>query len=206
MRKRTLSAALACALLGLSACRGGTATEPPVHIQRGMMTQDKGKPQRENPFFADHRTQRPPVEGTVGVAAPDPTDPVQTGREAEGEHKLLSRMPVPVTMPLLVRGRERYDIYCAPCHDKTGAGNGMVWQRAGGAMVRPPTYHAQNLRDQPDGHFFDVITNGIRTMPSYAHQVPVEDRWAIVAYIRALQRSTGATLADVPDTERSKLQ
>lgn len=188
---------------GLAACRGEESTEPPIHLQRNMFTQDKGKPQRENEFFADKRTQRPPVEGTVPRGALDPNDPRVTGI-ADGSP--VTKIPVPVTAQLMARGQERYDIYCAPCHDRTGGGNGIVVQRAGGSMVKPPSYHQQSLREQPVGYFYGVITNGVRTMPAYAHQIPVEDRWAIVAYLRALQRSQGASLADVPPEERSKLQ
>ena len=191
------------ALLGVVGCRGEKATEPPIHLQRNMFTQDKGKPQRENPFFADHRTQRPPVEGTVAVSAADPTSPVQTGRDADGA--LVKKSPVPVTMDLMRRGQERFNIYCAPCHSKSGGTPGIVVIRAAGSVVKPPPYWDERLRKEPDGHFFDVITNGKNSMPSYAHQIPVDDRWAIVAYVRALQRTHAATPDDVPPEQRSNL-
>ena len=192
-------------VVALGACRGEESTEPPIHLQRNMFTQDKGKPQRENPFFADSRTQRPPVEGTVPHGAPQPTDPRLTGLDPESGQP-LKKIPVPVTAQFMARGQERFDIYCAPCHDRTGAGNGLVIQRAAGAIVKPPTYHQQRLREESVGYLYGVISNGKNTMPSYAHQIPVDDRWAIVAYLRALQRSQGAALSDVPSEERSKIQ
>lgn len=98
-------------------------------------------------------------------------------------------------MQLLQRGQERFNIYCSPCHGKTGDGKGIIVQRG---MLPPPSFHEARLLQAPDGHFFDVISNGIRNMPTYRHQIPVSDRWAIVAYLRALQRSQNATINDIP--------
>jgi len=103
----------------------------------------------------------------------------------------------------MARGRERFDIYCSPCHGRTGQGDGMVVQRG---YRRPPSFHQDRLRSAPVGHFFDVITNGFGAMPDYASQVRVEDRWAIIAYLRALQLSEHATVADVPQTERDRIR
>jgi mono/diheme cytochrome c family protein len=103
----------------------------------------------------------------------------------------------------MARGRERFDIFCAPCHGRTGAGDGMVVRRG---YRRPPSYHDDRLRSAPVGHFFDVMTNGFGAMPDYASQIKAEDRWAIVAYIRALQLSEHATVADVPAREREALR
>jgi Cytochrome C oxidase, cbb3-type, subunit III len=103
---------------------------------------------------------------------------------------------------VLARGRERYDIFCSPCHDRVGTGQGMIVLRG---YRRPPSFHEDRLRQEGDGYFFDTITNGFGVMPNYAQQVPVADRWAITLYIRALQLSQGATLADVPDAERARL-
>ena len=105
-------------------------------------------------------------------------------------------MPFPVTAELLARGQQRYNIYCAPCHSRVGDGNGLIPSR--GFPRKPPSYHIERLRKAPLGYFFDVITNGFGTMPDYASQIPPQDRWAIVAYIRALQLSQNATMADVP--------
>ncbi|HEX6841289.1 MAG TPA: cytochrome c [Stellaceae bacterium] len=109
----------------------------------------------------------------------------------------------PVTSALLARGQQRFNIYCAPCHDRVGDGNGMIVQRG---FPRPPSYHIDRLRQAPSQHFYDVITNGYGAMYSYAARVAPADRWAIVAYIRALQASQDATLAQVPENERSALQ
>ncbi len=111
-----------------------------------------------------------------------------------------------VTWDLMARGQQRFGIYCTPCHDRSGSGNGVVVQRAGGTMVRPPSYHDDRIRDMPVGQIFDTITHGVRTMPSYSYQVPAEDRWAIIAYIRALQRSQRTVLADVPEEMRGNLK
>ena len=111
--------------------------------------------------------------------------------------------PPPVTAALLARGQQRFNIYCAPCHDRVGDGNGMIVQRG---FPRPPSYHTDRLRQAPSQHFYDVITNGYGAMYSYAARVAPADRWAIVAYIRALQASQDATVAQVPENERSALQ
>jgi mono/diheme cytochrome c family protein len=189
-------------MLLLAACRGGPSDQPPIRWQRQMFNQDKGKPQRENPFFADGRSMRLPVEGTLTTTAPEP-DAYHTGI-ADGA--FVKKMPVALTWDLLHRGQERFNIYCSPCHDRTGGGQGIVVQRAAGTMVKPPSYHEDRIRDLPDGELFNTITNGVRTMPSYSYQVPVEDRWDIVAYIRALQRSQRTVLADVPEEMRGTLK
>jgi mono/diheme cytochrome c family protein len=119
---------------------------------------------------------------------------------------LVEVSPVELTMQLLERGQERFDIYCAPCHGKTGGADdikGIVVQKG---MLVPPSFHVDPVLSQPDGHYFDVITNGIRNMPAYKSQIPVEDRWAIVAYMRALQRSQNATLQDIPADQRDKVR
>jgi mono/diheme cytochrome c family protein len=116
---------------------------------------------------------------------------------------LVETLPFPVTRTLLERGHERYEIYCAPCHDRVGSGQGMVVRRG---FRRPPSLHIDRLREAPIGHFFDVISNGFGAMPDYAAQIPPRDRWAIAAYIRALQLSQHATLADVPAELREQLQ
>jgi len=113
------------------------------------------------------------------------------------------RLPVPLTADLLARGRERFDVYCAPCHDRAGTGRGMIVRRG---YTAPPSLHEERLRTVPAGHFVDVMTGGWGAMPSYAAQVPAADRWAIAAYIRALQRSQHATLADVAPEVRQQLE
>jgi mono/diheme cytochrome c family protein len=184
MRKRFLFLALAVAA---SACR------------QEMYDQPRYKALGRSRFFTDQRQARPPVEGTVARGMLRADSKLYAGKEG---NTLIAQFPLPVTRALLDRGRQRFDIYCAPCHDRTGSGDGMIVRRG---YRRPPTYHSDRLRQQPDGYFFDVITNGFGAMPDYATQVPAPDRWAIVAYIRALQLSQQASINDVPAAERSQL-
>lgn len=203
MGKRLMLLSTAVIALGAS-CRGGPSDAPPLHWQRNMFTQDKGKPQRENPFFADHRVSRPPVEGTVSRTMPIEDDAFTTGKE-DGAY--VKDIPVRLTKEMMQRGQERYGIYCSPCHDQVGGGEGIVIKRAAGAIVKPPSYHDdERVRNLPAGEIFAAISNGVRTMPSYSYQVPADDRWAIVAYVKALQRSQRATLADVPTDKRGELK
>jgi mono/diheme cytochrome c family protein len=157
-----------------------------------MYDQPRYKALGRSRFFADQRQARPPVEGTVARGMLRADSKLFAGKDG---NTLVADLPLPVTRALLDRGRQRFDIYCAPCHDRTGSGNGMVVQRG---YRPPPSFHIERLRSQPVGHFFDVITNGFGAMPDYASQIGAEDRWAIIAYIRALQLSQAAVLSDVP--------
>lgn len=171
---------------------------------RDMYEQPRYEPLEASVLFDDHRSARQRVPGTVPFGTAPFDAALQTGR-IDGE--LTAELPLELTEVLLRRGRERYDIYCSVCHGRTGDGTGMIVQRG---YRQPPTFHSDRLRGVPIGHFFDVITNGFGAMPSYASQVPVEDRWAIAAYLRALQLSQYATGDDVPaelqasGTERSE--
>lgn len=203
-----LYAGTVLAALSLGACRGNTSDEPPVHWQRGMFTQDKGKAQRANLFFEDHRSMRPLEPGTVSTTAPIEPSPYLTGKDESGQ--FVSRWPegVTVNQALLSRGQERFNIYCAPCHDRTGAGNGIVIQhvKRTGALWQPKSYYDETVLKEPVGQLFDVITSGVRTMPSYSYQIPVSDRWAIVAYVRALQRSQNLNMAQLSPEQRNNLK
>ncbi len=193
--------------LGLSGCRGTPSTDPPIHWQRQMFTQDKGKAQRQNTFFEDGRAMRPYVEGTVAVNAPVEPGPYRTGKDETGAYITKWPAEVQVSTELLKRGQERFNIYCSPCHDRTGSGNGMVIQRANRiGHWQPTSYYDERIMNMPVGQIFETITNGVRTMPGYSYQVPVSDRWAIVTYVRALQRSQRAALADVPESQRNNLK
>jgi mono/diheme cytochrome c family protein len=119
------------------------------------------------------------------------------------DDKYIDSVPVDITLALLQRGQERYNIFCAPCHSKVGDGKGVLVTKG---YVPPPTFHAERLRDIPDGYIYDVIMNGVRNMPSYKYQIPVNDRWAITAYVRALQLNQNATLDDVPKEMRDQLK
>jgi len=167
--------------------------------RQDMHDQPKYKPLKASKFFADGRGSRPLVPGTVARGHLDDDVLLYTGKTDNG---FATTFPGPVTAATLARGEERYNIYCTPCHDRVGGGNGMIVQRG---YRRPPSFHIDRLREAPPGYFFDVISHGFGVMPSYAEQVPVTDRWAIVAYVRALQLSQHATLADVPPAEQSRL-
>jgi len=175
------------------------ATVGVVGCRQDMHDQAKYKPFRPSPFFADGRDVRPLVPDTVARGHLDDDPLLYTGKSGDA---FATEFPFPVTAEVLARGQQRYNIYCTPCHDRTGGGNGMIVQRG---YRRPPSFHIDRLRQQPVGYFFDVMTNGFGVMPNYAQQVPVRDRWAIVAYLRALQLSQHATLDDVPPADRAKL-
>lgn len=164
-----------------------------------MHNQPKYIPLRESDFFADGRSGRPLVPGTVARGEMREDASYYTGLVGD---KLLDTMPVPVNKQLLKRGQERFNIYCAPCHSELGDGQGMVARRG---YLKPPSFHDDRLRNAPLGHFYRVMTYGTGAMPDYAQQVPPADRWAIVAYIRALQLSQSAPASDVPERDRPLL-
>jgi len=170
----------ATALLLLAGCRAD------------MQNQPYKRPLAESDFYADRRSARPLVEGTVARSDLRADTYLYTGKIGtdDGDY-----MPFPVTAEVMKRGQQRFNIYCSPCHGETGDGQGMIVQRG---LKRPPSYHNDRLRKAPIGYFFDVMTNGFGAMLDYSQQVPPRDRWAIAAYIRALQLSQGATRADVP--------
>ncbi len=157
-----------------------------------MQNQPRFKPLRKSDFFEDGRASRELVPGTVARGDLREDTYFYTGM-INGQPG--NEMPFPATQEVLERGRERYNIYCAPCHSRTGDGNGMIVQRG---YRRPPSYHTDRLRALPLGHFYDVIANGFGSMPDYAQQVMPHDRWAIAAYIRALQLSQQAPRTLVP--------
>jgi mono/diheme cytochrome c family protein len=165
-----------------------------------MHDQPKFIPLRPTDFFGDGRSERPLIEGTVARGHLNDDAALYTGKGPDG--KPVDEFPFPVTRDVLERGQDRFNIYCAPCHDRQGEGNGMIVRRG---FRHPPSYHIDRLRQVPNGYLFDVIANGFGAMQDYAAQVPVRDRWAIVAYIRALQLSRHATLDDVPPANRAQL-
>ena len=181
-----LASALAAALL-VAGCR------------LDMHVQPKYLPYEPTNFFGDGRSERPVVPGTVARGQLRLDELLYTGKE---DGKLADKFPFPITRADLDRGRERYNIYCTPCHDYTGQGRGMIVQRG---FPSPPSFHIDRLRTAPAGHFFDVMTNGFGAMYSYAGRVEPEDRWRIAAYIRVLQASRHATVEDVPAGARQSL-
>jgi mono/diheme cytochrome c family protein len=179
-----------CLIAGLtgSACR------------QDMHDQPKYVPLRQSAFFNDQRSARPVVEGTVARGQLHDDELMYTGK-VKGEDATLFPMAVDATV--MARGQQRFNIYCSPCHGRTGQGDGMIVRRG---YRHPPSLHQDRLRSAPVGHFFDVMTNGFGAMPDYASQIRAEDRWAIIAYIRALQLSEHATLDDVAPADRSRIQ
>jgi len=170
----------------LISCRGQTTDKPPIRHHFNMNFQERFNAQQENPFFEDGMAMRTPVEGTVARGNLRHNIALFEGVDEDGNY--IDEIPVDVTRDFLYRGKERYDIFCQMCHGGTGDGRGIIMTGDYG-YVPAPTFHRSDSYNMPDGELYSAIANGIRTMPSYATQIGVEDRWAIVAYIRALQKS-----------------
>ena len=165
--------------------------------RQDMHDQPRFKPFAESDFYTDLRSARPPVEGAVARGQLHEDSYFYTGKIGENPGDY---MPFSVTAELLARGQQRYNIYCAPCHSRVGDGNGVISSR--GFPRKPPSYHIDRLRKAPLGYLFDIVSNGFGSMPDYSSQIQPRDRWAIVAYIRALQLSENANSADVPAGQR----
>jgi mono/diheme cytochrome c family protein len=177
----------ACCLLLLLGCR------------QQMAETGREKPLDHTPFFDDARVARPLVAGTVARGQLRADAALYTGKVGE---TLVAQLPIPLTKDFLERGRERFDIFCSPCHGRLGTGEGAVARRG---MRAPTSYHTQRLREVPIGYFFDVVTNGFGVMPDYAAQVSPADRWAIAAYIRVLQVSQNIPVAELTAEDRTRL-
>ncbi|HEU4342658.1 MAG TPA: cytochrome c [Candidatus Binatia bacterium] len=165
-----------------------------------MADQPRYDPLEASTFFKDGQSARPLPPGTVARG--------ELRLDAHLYHGIADGVPAksfpfPVTLPVLQRGQERFDIYCAPCHSRTGDGDGMIVRRG---FTRPPSFHSERLRELPPGHVFRVISDGLGAMPNYRHQITSHDRWAIAAYIRALQLSHNSSVADVPADKRAELE
>lgn len=170
----------------LLSCRGQTTENPPIRHHLNMVFQDRYNAQQENPFFEDNMAMRMPVEGTVSRGNLRLESAVYEGLDDNGD--FVEEIPFELTRDFLYRGQDRYDVYCQVCHGGTGNGQGPI-MTGGYGYVPAPTFHREDSYNMSDGEIYSAIANGIRTMPSYASQIKVEDRWAIVAYIRALQQS-----------------
>jgi mono/diheme cytochrome c family protein len=179
--------AVVCLMVVASGCR------------QDMHDQPKYQPLERSSFFEDGRASRPLLAGTIAQGQLREDAHLYTGKSGKDP---VTTFPFPITEQVLRRGQQRYNIYCSPCHDRLGTGLGMVVRRG---LRQPPSYHIDRLRQSPVGYFFDVISNGFGAMPDYATEIQPVDRWAIVAYIRVLQRSQQATLADVPADKRAAL-
>jgi len=210
---RLVAAALLFATI--AGCIGTESELPPIVGIRNMYNQPRYDTQEKKPFFADQRSMRPEVEGTVSREMVKGYH-TETGLSAStGEYVLEIPPDVLISFQgkeaMLARGQERYNIYCAPCHSMTGNGKGMVSRRAtalGATALVAPSFHDDRLRHIPDGQLYATIRNGLRNMPSYAFNIPVHDRWAIVGYVRALQLSQLAEKTELSqiqtETEQSK--
>ena len=188
LERWALGAGLALAIAGAAGCR------------QDMHNQPKYKPLRESRFFGNGSSARPAVEGTIARGTLQTDAAFFTGKNGA---LFVSELPFPITAEVVERGQQRYNIYCAPCHDGTGSGNGMVVQRG---YPQPPSFHIDRLRNADAGYYFDVMTNGFGRMPDYRGQVSPRDRWNIVAYLRTLQLSQRATAGDVPGGDPAKPQ
>jgi mono/diheme cytochrome c family protein len=183
----SLLAALFVCTLAFSGCGDTT-------LRQDMANQPRHNPLSPATFFPDGRSERPAVDNTLVRGAIN-EDPLFTPKESNA-------FPLPLTKELLARGQDRYNIFCSPCHGLQGDGNGMVTLRG---MKHPPTYHQERVRNEPNGYFFDVITNGFGAMSGYSMQLEPRDRWAIVSYVRALQLSRNAPVGELPPNLREKL-
>jgi len=168
--------------------------------RQDMHDQPKYRPFRQSDFYADQRSARPFVTGTVARGSLREDAVYFTGKNGSD---FVAELPVKVTPALLARGQEQFQVFCSPCHGRTGRGDGMIVQRG---FKAPSSYHVDRLRAMPVGYFYDVITNGFGAMADYSAQVPPADRWAIAAYIRTLQYSQYAPAADVPADKRELLE
>ena len=191
------------AAAGLSGCGPGAGKDtPPLWIFSDMKIQEKYKPQQESPLFADRSASRRPVEGTVSR---------ENFFEDEGYHlglieaQYVGKNPLEITEKTLLHGQKKFNTYCAPCHDRTASGGGIVGKRAG-AVFQPANLHKQETRDKNDGELYSIVSEGRRTMMGYRNQISDYDRWTVVAYLRVLQRAGGAKIEDVPENLRAEVR
>lgn len=187
--RHTLLLIMLAAFLG--ACRGQPSEKPPIHTQSNMYWQERFNAHQENPFFEDRRAMRMPVEGTVARGHLEIDLAFFQGINDDGSY--VERMPVDITRSFLKQGQHQYNVFCTPCHGGVGDGNGPVSEYGYIAA----SLLTESARNMPDGEIYSAIYNGVRTMNSYRHQIKAEDRWAIVAYVRALQLSQDAGEEDL---------
>ena len=195
--------------------RGSKSTKPPIYIFPDMDFQQKYQPQGKNDFFADCRDDRPVVAGTVMrgygsqnkevfakdfVYGPSINPGLYSGKDSQGS--FLQNFPIEITNALMAEGQSKYNTYCIVCHGASGDGNGITKQYG---MVATASYHNNRLREMPVGEFFDTVTHGKKTMLGYADKLKPEQRWAVIAYVRALQRSQHASIEDVPEEYKAEL-
>lgn len=192
---------LALSVVAVMGLRGFDSARPPLQLFDDMVDQPRYNPQLGNPFFADGRNQRSPVANTVAFGQNSRTPQARYAIDLE-QAFALKNMPLAIDRPLLLKGQKYFTTYCLPCHGAVGDGKGITTAYG---MTNPPTYHSDRLRQMADGEIFRAITLGKNTMGSYADKIAPDDRWAVVAYVRLLQRSQNARLSDIPESQRSAL-
>ena len=204
-RAGRVAMALCVVAVSLTACRGTTSRKPPVHLNWNMDNVAYLEAQEPSTFFADGRGMRPQVPGTIAIGSLR-DDPHYFDGIVDGEAVTTLPERVELTEALLARGEDRYDIFCTPCHGEAGYGRGSVPARAeaAGAVWIVPSFHDEARREMTIGHIYHVIADGFQTMPAYARQIPVEDRWAIAAWVVALQLSQNAELEQIPQDVRTE--
>jgi len=183
--------------------REKTSDNTPIHLNPNMDHQEKYKAQASSDFFEDGATMRPLIEGTIARGELRENTEYYYGKNSRGD--FIDKAPVEFSMERLKRGQERFDIFCSPCHSKIGDGKGIM-AKEDYQYVIPPNFHSDSVRQFTDGYIYDVISNGVRNMPSYKHQISVDDRWSIVLYLRALQQSHNAPLDDIPAAIKEELK
>ena len=168
------------------ACQGMPSSKSPIHLNPNMDNQERFDPQESNSFFENNMSMRMPVEGTIPIGYLDDNTMQFYGKYDDGDYVYKVSEIFDIDTDFVLRGKNRYDIYCTACHGYTGVGDGLVAQSSEYPLI-PTSIHSNTLDDKADGYFFDVITNGVRNMPGYGHQITIEDRWAIVSYLKALR-------------------
>ena len=201
-RARVFGALAVASIVCLSGCaRGCTSSRPPIHVNPSMDEQPRAEPQTASDFFRNGASMREPVPGTIPIGGLQEDTAFFTGKGGDGQYVATS--PVPVDKALVSRGRERYRIYCQPCHDARGDGKGILFQRGN---VPTASLHDEKILKYSDGEIFDVITNGRGLMSSYRWPIPPADRWAIIAYVRELERERQARTASAQDSTSAKTE
>ena len=190
-------------LIILGCGREKTSDKTPIHPNPNMDQQPKYKAQASSNFFEDGATMRPLIEGTVARGELREDTEYYLGRDSKGD--FIAVAPVEYSMERLKRGQERFNIFCSPCHSKVGDGKGIM-AKEDYQYVVPPNFHSDSVKQFTDGYIYDVISNGVRNMPSYKHQIPVDDRWSIILYLRTLQMSHNATINDIPAVIREEVK
>jgi len=195
----------AVAIMLIAGKRGDMSRRPPIEVFPDMDRQPKLRPQAANDFFRNGHSSQLPVEGTIARGSPYQDTPVNTGK-VPGTTNWVETIPIPVTHQLMARGQERYQINCAPCHGALGDGKGITTKFGMTVIADLHDTGTRRIVQQPDGQIFNTISYGKTLMGAYAANLSIEDRWAVVAYVRALQRSRLATLDDVPEAKRSEVR